>query len=224
MVLLPGTSQVHASAPPAPGFYSGWVFFSAKIDTSYQPSSMLTAWFVEYWQAHGDLMVKINPEGLGGATLVLPVDITLADWGKMTTAQGDCTFSTSAVAQSNYVRLRNPGAPAALEQGFNLPVNVVDGIRYSSNTSSSSGSLKGCENGADANNNAMYTAMKRTTAEIKQINFQVDYQTDRTMGGSCSIPGWEVTTLLKGGQGVRSLETCKWRVFRYNPENQPEGW
>jgi hypothetical protein len=214
---------VEASAPLAPGFYTGWVFFSARLNSEMNPQGM-TGWVAEYWQAHGDLMIKVDDKGMGGVSIVLPVEITLSDYVTIHSSKGDCTASTGAVGQTNYVHLRNPGSPGLMGDSFETPVSLLPELGLSTITSQSFGSLTGCEKAADANGNAMWKAMKETTSQITALQFNVEGRSNISAGGSCTIPGWEKTTPVPGGQGVRTLETCRWHVFLVPPFTKQEGW
>jgi hypothetical protein len=230
LVLILSFGISPASSPPvqaspgwAPGFYAGWVSFSARIDSNVDVGG-LTGFVIEKYEGRGQLMVKVDDQGMGGASIVIPTTIDLLDYGKMTFPNGTCTFSSSIVAASNYVHLR--GASAAMGDAFEAPVNLVPGIRYKSTHGSSFGELKGCDQAGEKNLGAMKIAMRATTSQIQLLQFQTKYNTGASVGGSCKIAGWEKTTPLPhgAGQGVRSLGQCTWRLFKAGQPNQQKGW
>jgi len=59
---------VQASTTSAPGFYTGWVSFSARIDTTANwgaQGSSLDAFVIEKYQGRGQLIIKTDNEGTG---------------------------------------------------------------------------------------------------------------------------------------------------------------
>lgn len=184
----------------------------------------LTAFVIEKYEGRGQLMVKVDDQGEGGASIVIPITIDLLDYGKMTFPNGNCTFSSSIVAASDYVHLR--GAGAAMGDAFDVPLNLVSGIRYKSTHGSSFGELKGCDQAGSKNLGAMKIAMRATTSQIQLLQFQVKYNTGSSVGGSCKIAGWEKTTPIPNGtgQGVCSLGQCTWRLFKAGQPSQQKGW
>lgn len=235
LVLLLSFGITPASAQPAremtwsPGFYTGWISFSARIDTTAKweaGGGSLDAFVIEKYEGRGQLMLKIDAQGAGGASIVLPTSINLLDYGKMTLPNGTCTFSSSILSQTNYVHLK--GAAAAMSGTFQVPINLVAGISYKSTHGASFGELKGCDQAGTKNLEAMKIAMHQTTAQIQAMQFQAgdSYNTADSIGGTCTIPGWEKTTPIPGatGQGVRSLPSCNWRLFKTGQPNQQKGW
>lgn len=237
LVLLLSFGITPASAQPStadsaawsPGFYTGWISFSARIDTTFNwapQGSSLDGFVIEKYEGKGQLMVKIDAQGAGGASIVLPTSIDLLDYAKATLPNGTCTVSSSILAQTNYVHFR--GAGAAMGGTFQVPVNLVAGIWYKSTHGSSFGELKGCDQGGSKNLESMKIAMHVTTSAIQAMQFQVsdNYNTSASIGGTCTIPGWEKTTPIPNGtgQGVRSLPACNWRVFKSGQPNQQKGW
>jgi hypothetical protein len=237
LVLLLSFGIIPASAQPAPaagaawppGFYAGWISFSARIDTDVTwgaGSSSLTGFVIEKYEGKGQLMVKIDAQGAGGASIVLPTSINLLDYAKATTPDGSCTVSSSIVAQTNYVHFK--GAAAAMSGTFQVPINLVAGISYKSQHGSSFGELKICDQAGSKNLEAMKIAMRKSTGEIQTMEFTAgdSYNTGDSIGGTCTIPGWVKTTPIPGatGQGVRSLPSCNWRLFKTGQPNQQKGW
>jgi hypothetical protein len=221
---LSSVPPAQAKAAWAPGFYAGWVSLSARLDTNTQAGSQMQLEFfvIEKYEGRGQLMVKVDDQGTGGASIVLPVGITLLDYGKITSSKGSCAFSSSIVGQTNYVRLRKDATDVST--AFQVPISLAPSIRFKSTNAASTGELKGCEQAAPGNLRAMKTAMRVTTAEMQQLNFQVGYNDGASIGGSCSIEGWEKTTPVYNGQGVRSLGQCTWRVFKVVEPNQSAEW
>jgi hypothetical protein len=222
-----GSPPVLAAPAWEPGFYAGWVSFSAAINTDVTWSAggaSLTGFVIEKYEGRGQLMVKVDDQGMGGASIVIPTTINLLDYGKMTFPNGTCTFSSSIVGASNYVHLR--GASSAVGDTFEVPLNLVPGIRYKSTLGSSFGELKDCDQAGSKNLGAMKIAMRATTSQIQALQFQTKYNTGASVGGSCKIPGWEKTTPIPNGagQGVRSLRQCTWRVYKTGQPGQQKGW
>ena len=222
-----GIQPAQANTTWAPGFYIGWVSFSARIDTTATWStqgSSLDSFVIEKYEGRGQLMIKIDDQGMGGISIVLPTSIHLLDYGKITLPNGNCTFSSSIIGQTNYVRLR--GASSDMSGLLQVPINLAAGIWYKSTKASSFGELQGCDQAGSNNLAAMKIAMNTTTSQIQSMQFQVTYNTGASTGGSCTLPGWVKTTAIPGatGQGVRSLPNCNWRVFKSNQPNQQKGW
>lgn len=217
------TSFAEPSAAWQPGFYAGWINMQARIDTDAKWARM-DGFVIEKFLGRGQLMLKIDDQGLGGASLVLPVRIEILGYGKITHSQGSCTFSSSAIGLTNYVRLRHEN----LEMGqvFQTPLALAPGIRFSRTNASSFGELQGCEQAGAGNLKGMQMAMKVTTAEMREMVFKVQSMDDQSASGTCEIPGWEKTTPIPNGsgQGVRSMSGCTWRVFRTPASNQNAEW
>ena len=237
LVLLLSFGITPASAQPAPavagtwapGFYVGWISFSARIDTNVtwgEGSGNLTGFVIEKYEGKGQLMLKIDAQGAGGASIVLPTSINLLDYAKATTPDGTCTVSSSIEAQTNYIHFK--GAAAAVGGTFQVPINLVPGISYKSQHGSSFGELKICDNAGSKNLESMKIAMRKTTGAIQTMEFTAgdSYNTSTSIGGTCNIPGWAKTTPIPGatGQGVRSLPSCNWRLFKTSQSNQQKGW
>ena len=235
LVLLLSFGITPASAQPArdmtwsPGFYTGWVSFSARIDTNAKwggGDGSLEGFVIEKYEGKGQLMLKIDAQGAGGASIVLPTSIDLLDYAKATTPDGSCTVSSSILAQTNYVHFK--GAAAAVGGTFQVPINLVAGISYKSQHGSAFGELKICDNAGSKNLESMKIAMRKSTGAIQTMEFTAgdSYNTTDSIGGTCTIPGWEKTTPIPGGegQGVRSLPSCNWRLFKSGPPNQQKGW
>lgn len=224
-VLLQPSTTSFAETPSAwsPGFYSGWIKMQARIDTDAKWSNM-DAFVIEKFFGRGQLMVKVDDQGLGGASLVLPVRIEILGYGRISHSQGSCTFSSSAVGLTNYVRLRHENGE--LSQVFQTPLALADGIRFSKTNASSFGELRGCEQAGAGNLKGMQKAMKVTTAEMREMVFTVKSMDEQSISGTCSIPGWEKTTPIPNGsgQGIRSLPHCTWRVFKLMTPNQEAEW
>jgi hypothetical protein len=211
---------VHASSTWSPGFYSGWVSFNARIDSNVSLGSV-GGFVIEQYSGRGQLMVKVNDLGQGGASIVLPVGITILDYGTIK-GNGDCTFSSTAVAQTNYVRLRNEVTD--ISETIQIPISLSPGIRFQKTNSASFGSLQGCDQAGGKNLEAMKKAMRVTTGEMQQMTFTVGFNSGASAGGTCTIVGWEKTTAIPHGQGIRSLPSCKWRVFKVMTPNQGGEW
>jgi hypothetical protein len=216
-------ASAQASAVWTPGFYAGWVSFFARIDTEPKYPNFDT-FVLEKFDSRGQLMVKVNDQGLGKASIVLPTEIKILDYGAIKSQAGDCTFSSYALAQTNYVRLQTQ--PSDVSESFVVPISLSPGIRYTNTNSSSFGSLKGCEQAGGATLTAMKKAMRVTTAEMREIKFTVKFNDKQSIGGDCKIVGWEkVTSIPNGaGQGVRSLPKCQWRVFKVINPNTSAEW
>jgi hypothetical protein len=223
--LLQPSSTSYANTPSTwqPGFYSGWIKMQARIDTDAKWPG-LDGFVIEKFFGRGQLMVKIDDQGLGGASLVLPVRIEILGYGLITNPQGSCTFSSSAIGLTNYVRLRHENLN--MGQVFKTPLALAPGIRFSKTNASSFGELQGCEQAGAGNLKGMQMAMRATTAEMQEMVFTVKSMDDQSISGTCHIPGWEkITPIPNGsGQGVRSLPSCTWRVFRMTTPNQNAEW
>jgi hypothetical protein len=209
------------------GFYGGWVFFSAKIDGTFSMTSSegsYSGWLNAYNQAHGDLYMDIDKLGMGRYFADLPVEITVTNYATYNVPKlGNCTWTASAMGEAR--DLPKSLTPEEVDFVFELPIKLNPHITSARN--SSSGSAKFCSNAGPGNETAMKTGLKETSSQIiKMLTFLIDYTNDLTAGGTCRIDGWEATIPLPnmGGQVVRHLETCQWKLFRYNPQNQPKGW
>ncbi len=178
--------QVSARAMASPGFYSGWVNFRARLDTEARWPA-LEGFVIEKFNSRGQLMVKVDHMGTGTATIVLPTNIYILDYGHMHAAGAECTFSSYALAQTNYVRLRSD--PGFVDSAFRVPINLAPNIRFNKTHESSFGSLKGCDQAGSRNLDAMKKAMSVTTAEMREMEFSVDYHDADSMGGTCTIIG-----------------------------------
>jgi hypothetical protein len=237
LVLLFSFGISPASAQPAPavggawppGFYAGWISFSARIETNFKwgdGNGSLEGFVIEKYEGKGQLMLKIDAQGAGGASIVLPTSINLLDYAKATTPDGTCTVSSSIEAQTNYVHFK--GAAAAMSGTFQVPINLVPGISYKSQHGSSFGELKICDNAGSKNLESMKIAMRKSTGEIQTMEFTAgdSYNTSASIGGTCTVPGWVKTFPIPGGTGqaVRSLSSCNWRLFNSGQPNQQKGW
>ena len=224
VLFLPSSiSYANNSSSWQPGFYSGWIKMQARIDTDAKWPGM-DGFVIEKFSGRGQLMVKIDDQGLGGASLVLPVTIEILGYGHITNPQGSCTFSSSAIGLTNYVHLRHENLD--MGQVFKTPLALAPGIRFSKTNASSFGELQGCEQAGAGNLKGMQMAMRATTAEMQEMVFTITSMDDQSISGTCHIPGWEKTTPIPNGsgQGVRSLPGCTWRVFRMATPNQNAEW
>jgi hypothetical protein len=212
---------VQAATAWAPGYYTGWISFVARIDSTTKTDGM-DGFVIEKFNGRGQLMVKINDQGAGGASIVLPVDISILGYGNIHFSTGNCTFSSTANAQSTYVRLRNE--MTQMSDSFQVPISLASQIRFTTTNKASFGSLQGCEKAGDGNLTAMKKAMKVTTGEMTQLEFTVKTNDGQSVGGSCAISSWVKTTPVEGGQGVRSLPKCTWRVFKAASSNTTAEW
>jgi len=219
-LVLAQTTSKPVSLPP--GVYTGWIFFSARLYSEINAASMMQAWVIEYWQSHGDLKVKVDEQGKAEISIVVPVEITLSDYVTITMPTGNCSASTGSVGITSYTGPSNGTGP--LMNSFLIPISLLPELGLSTTTSESYGSLPGCENAADLNGNAMWKAMKESTSVINSLQFQVENETNIGANGNCTIPNWEGTTPLPGGQGTRTLETCNWVVYWVPPSTSQEGW
>lgn len=223
VLALPGAAPVQASAAWTPGFYTGWISFNARLDTDAQ-WPMMTAFVIEKYFGRGQMMVKVDEQGQGGVSLVLPTEIDILDYGKISTSKGECTFSSFAIAQTNYVHLKSQTTDVSTT--FTSPLALASGIRFTKTNQSSFGTIQGCEQAGPANLTAMKRAMVVTTGEMHQMEFTVAYNDGQSAAGTCTITGWEkVTPISNGtGQGVRSLPKCTWRVFKAGSTNPQTEW
>ena len=215
-----GTAPAQANAAWTPGFYTGWVSFFARIDTQAQSKNM-DIFLIEKFNGRGQLMLKIDDQNQAFATLVLPTDIQILDYAAINTSNGNCTFSSYAIAQTNYVRLHTP---VDVNAAFQVPIALASAIRFNKTNAASFGNLPGCGGAGDKNLEAMQKAMQVTTAEMQQMQFTVQFNDSQSIGGSCSIINWEKTTPISGGQGIRSLPRCAWRVFKVAATNGTAEW
>ena len=229
LILLPNPVPAKAGPSMAPGFYSGWVSFSARTDETDNPprqDARVEQFEIQRIEGRGQLMVKINDAGAGGASIVLPTATNMLFYTNIV-GQGDiagytCTMSASVRAKSNYVHLR--GAPAAMGDTFQTPFNPTAGLYFTSEHQASFGNLGGCTNFSEATPGGMKMRINDEQSVITAIQFQVKYQTDTDMGGTCSFPGWLSTTPVEGGQVTFTLPQCNWRVFKNSQTNPQPGW
>ncbi|HPH95849.1 MAG TPA: hypothetical protein PKW33_10530 [Anaerolineaceae bacterium] len=223
ILALPGASPVQASNTWTPGFYTGWISFNARLDTE-GTSALMNFFVIEKYFGRGQMMVKVDDQGLGGVSLILPTEIDILDYGKISTSQGECTFSSFATAQTNYVHLKNQAVDVS--SAFTSPLALASGIRFTKTNQSSFGTIQGCENAGPANLTAMKKAMFVTTGEMKQMEFTITFNDGQSVGGTCKITGWEKVTPIPHatGQGVRSLPKCSWRVFKASPTSSQGQW
>ena len=228
-VSLPNTLPARASSAFSPGYYLGWVSFVARTDfdgiltTQDAKTEQL---ITDKLEGRGQLMVKIDDAGAGGASIVLPTSITRADDLKMDSSQGSCMYSVGTMAMSNYVHLR--AAPAAMGDTFQIPFNPAAGLYYTSSTHLvlHTGEIGGCEQMSEGMEASDRDLLKQIVAEITAIQFKINYHSDTELGGSCSLPGWVQTASIPPyvGTNIYSLPKCTWRVFKSNTANPQTGW
>jgi len=223
------TLPARASSTLSPGFYVGWVSFVARTDfdgiltTQDGKTEQL---ITDKLEGRGQLMVKIDDAGTGGASIVLPTAMTRGEDLKMDTSQGSCMYSVGTWARSNYVQLR--GDPAVMGNTFQVPFNPATGLYYTSSTHMvlHTGEIGGCEQMSEGMEATDRDLLKQIAAEITAIQFQINYSSDTEMGGSCSLPGWVQTASIPPytGTNIYSLPKCTWRVFKSSTTNPQTGW
>ena len=223
------TLPARASSTLSPGFYVGWVSLVARTDfngTFSTEDSQMAYSLVDKLEGRGQLMVKIDNAGTGGASIVLPTAMTRGEDLKMDTSQGSCMYSVGTWARSNYVQLR--GNPAVMGNTFQVPFNPAVGLYYTSSTHMAlhTGEIGGCEQMSEGMEATDRDLLKQIAAEITAIQFQINYSSDTEMGGSCSLPGWVQTASIPPytGTNIYSLPKCTWRVFKSSTTNPQTGW
>ena len=228
-IFLANTLPARASSTLSPGFYIGWVTFVARTDfngTFTAQDSQSEYSLIDKLEGRGQLMVKIDDAGAGGASIVLPTAMKREEDLKMDTSQGSCMYSVGIWARSNYVHLR--GTPAAMGNTFQVPFNPAAGLYTSSSTHLAlhTGDIGGCEQMSEEMEATDRDLLKQIAAEITAIQFQINYHSDTEMGGSCSLPGWVQTASIPpyAGTNIYSLPKCTWRVFKSSTTNPQTGW
>ena len=134
LLFLPEPQPARASAALSPGFYVGWVSYIAKTDfdghlTGDAGIPVETLWR-NTMEGRGQMMFKINDSGAGGASIVLPTQITRMYFWSALAPQGDSIFTIGTSAGSNYVYLR--GAPAPMGDTFQVPFKPAAGFYFRS--------------------------------------------------------------------------------------------
>ena len=228
-IFLANTLPAQASSTLSPGFYVGWVSLVARTDFNgtFSTKDSQTAYsLIDKLEGRGQLMVKIDNAGTGGASIVLPTAMTREEDLKMDTSQGSCMYSVGTWARSNYVQLR--GDPAVMGNTFQVPFNPATGLYYTSSTHMAlhTGEIGGCEQMSEGMEATDRDLLKQIAAEITAIQFQINYSSDTEMGGSCSLPGWVQTASIPpyAGTNIYSLPKCTWRVFKSGTTNPQTGW
>ncbi len=223
------TLPARASSTLSPGFYVGWVSVVARTDfngTFSTADSQAVYSLIDKLDGRGQLMVKIDDTGAGGASIVLPTALTREEYLKTDTSQGSCMYSVGTWARSNYVQLR--GNPAAMGNSFQAPFHPAAGLYFTSSTHMAlhTGEIGGCEQMSEGMEATDRDLLKQIAAEITAIQFQINYSNDTGMGGSCSLPGWVQTASIPPytGTNIYSLPKCTWRVFKSNTTNPQTGW
>jgi hypothetical protein len=223
------TLPARASSTLSPGFYVGWVSLVARTDFNgtFSTTDSQTAYsLIDKLESRGQLMVKIDNAGSGGASIVLPTAMKREEDLKMDTSEGACMYSVGTWARSNYVHLR--GNPAVMGNTFQVPFNPAAGLYYTSSTHMAlhTGEIGGCEQMSEGMEATDRDLLKQIAAEITAIQFQINYSSDTGMGGSCSLPGWVQTASIPpyAGSNIYSLPKCTWRVFKSNTTNPQKGW
>jgi hypothetical protein len=228
-IFLANTLPARASSTLSPGFYVGWVSLVARTDFNgtFSTTDSQTAYsLIDKLEGRGQLMVKIDDAGSGGASIVLPTAMTREEDLKMDTSEGSCLYSVGTWARSNYVHLR--GNPAAMGNTFQVPFNPAAGFYSTSSTHMAlhTGEIGGCEQMSEGMEATDRDLLKLIAAEITAIQFQINYSSDTGMGGNCSLPGWVQTASIPPytGTNIYSLPKCTWRVFKSNTTSTQTGW
>ena len=218
-----------ASSSLSPGFYVGWISYVAKTDFD---GHLTTEGGnnEEMWrntlEGRGQIMLKIDDSGAGGASIVLPTKITRMEFVSALTPQGNSIFTVGTSAGSNYVYLR--GAPAPMGDTFQVPFNPTAGLYFRSQNGffTETGTMGGTEGVMNAGKPAEKTLIKQIMASISIIQFQIKYSSDTQIGGTCSIPGWVSKYPVPGfkEQNVYSLPKCAWQVIKSVSGKPQKGW
>jgi hypothetical protein len=230
LLFLPKPNLARASSSLSPGFYVGWISYVAKTDfdghlttEAGTPDEILMRNTME---GRGQMMFKINDSGSGGASIVLPTEITRMDFWSALTPQGDSIYTIGTSAGSNYVYLR--GAPAPMGDTFQVTFKPAAGLYFRSQNGffTETGTMGGTEGVMKSSMPTEKTLIKQIAASISAIQFQIKYHTDTEIGGTCSIPGWVNKYPVPGFKelNVYSLPKCIWRVFKSDQSNAQKGW
>lgn len=229
LIFQPNPAPAQASSTISPGFYVGWVSFLGRTDfdgnLTVQDAHHHYLWTGKY-QGQGQLMIKINAAGAGGASIVLPTTDSLIDSYELNIPQGSCLFTGITKARSNYVHLR--GAPAAMGDTFQVPFKPATALSFTYEESNSFviGDIVNCDKFAVLSLPVGRTTIQGNLALVSAIQFQTKYHSDTEMGGSCSLPGWNQSFTFPPftTPNVYSLPQCSWRVFKTGQTNPQKGW
>jgi hypothetical protein len=228
LLFLPKPNPAQASSSLSPGFYVGWVSYEARVDLNGKGDIQGTQYdnvTIEDYTGRGQLMVKINGAGAGGASIVLPTTISRIYYTSWVTPKGNCTMTDTTQGRSNYVHLRD--APTAMGDTFQAPFNPAALISFTSekDIAFETGELGGCLQMSEAELTTNRVLIKGDLSLISAIQFQIKYQTDTEMGGACSFPGWNQKMVVPyEGTNIYSLPKCSWRVFKSDQTQPQTGW
>lgn len=211
VLFAPASAPAQAQMAWEPGTYTGWVYVTARLSKNHsinQQGVNLRQDTVIYWQAHGDLTVRAEAGDQGWVSVYLPFEITGQENGFVTMPNGSCTFNMLGLGQSVVQDL------AALTAGpigseFRVPL-VVPGTTASVAHNSATGQ---CGNMAQS---ALFIqdTIKNTTSKISGLRFKVGYTSPLSVGGTCELTEWEMSTAIQFGSLSRENVECFWRVFR----------
>jgi hypothetical protein len=225
LIFSPNATPARADSSLPAGYYIGWVSFSARKDLTFNPKipdETEDAFQIGTFAGRGQLMVTIDDAGQGGVSLVLPMTTHMTTYANVTAKGGSCTSSATIEANSRYVHLKD--APAAMGTTFQSPYKPMAAFFFTLEHQASFGSIGGCENSGQAQLTSVKLAVPIDLSVVSAIQFQVKYQSDADMGGSCSLPGWVRTYPYEGGKDTYTMQQCNWRAFKNSQTNPKQGW
>lgn len=215
LLLAPGAAApapARAQADWETGSYSGWVYVTARLDKTHridQEGISLRQDTVVYWQAHGDLDIRVEPGGQGWTKVYLPFEITGQENGAYTLPDGSCSFNILALGQAVIQDLAALSASPLGEEfttGLLAPP-VSARVAHKSVTGGQCGNLA---------QTALFVndTLKNTTGKINQMKFSVGYRSALSVGGKCELLDWTMSMPIQNGSIARETLDCSWRVFR----------
>jgi hypothetical protein len=228
LLILRWPLPARASSNLSPGFYAGWVSYEARVDlngTGDIQDTKYNNFTIEDYTGRGQLLVKINADGTGGASIVLPTTISRIYYTSLDTPKGNCTMTDTTQGRSNYIHLRD--APAAMGATFQAPFTPAALINFTSekDVAFETGELGGCLQVSENELATNRVLIKGDLGLISAIQFQIKYQSGTEMGGTCSFPGWNQKVVIPyDGTNIYTLPKCSWRVFNSAQTVRQTGW
>ncbi len=212
LALAVAPAPVRAQPGWEQGTYTGWVYLTARLDKTHKidmQGATVRQDTVVYWQAHGDMTVRIEAGGQGFTSVYLPFEITGQENGFYTLPNGSCSFNILGLGQAVIQDLAWLSARPlgdAFDTGLVVPP-VSARVGRKSVTGDQCGNL-------DQTALFINDTLKNTTGKITAIKFNVGYRTPLSVGGACELADWAMTMPIQNGSISRDLLDCTWRVFR----------